>query len=101
MISPSSIDVKDLKVHFPVKKGKKPRRQENLTVFLFNCNGKYALCRREDSGLLAGLWEFPNVPGKLETAQALELKREKANKRKAEAAAHRRNVKTGKRRTTK
>ncbi|MBE6968084.1 MAG: 50S ribosomal protein L7 [Ruminococcaceae bacterium] len=36
-----------------------------------------------------------------ETAQALELKREKANKRKAEAAAHRRNVKTGKRRTTK
>ena len=36
-----------------------------------------------------------------ETAQALELKREKADKRKAEAAAHRRNVKTGKRRTTK
>lgn len=36
-----------------------------------------------------------------ETARELEAKREKADKRKAEAAAHRRNVKTGKRRTTK
>lgn len=41
-------------------------------MFLFSCEGLYALSKRPPSGLLAELWEFPNVSGKLELPQALE-----------------------------
>ena len=57
---------------FPVKLPKKGKRVEERTVFILSCDGKYALHRRPEQGLLAGLWEFPNVPDKLEPAQALE-----------------------------
>jgi len=40
-------------------------------VFLLSCEGRFALERREDKGLLAGLWQFPNVPGALEEEAAL------------------------------
>jgi len=56
----------------PVKLPKKGRKEEDLTVFIFSCEGKYALCKRGSSGLLADLWEFPNVPGSLSVEQALE-----------------------------
>lgn len=49
----------------PVKAPKKARRVQEKTVFLLLQNGKTALRRREDGGLLAGLWEFPNVDGTL------------------------------------
>ena len=55
----------------PVKSPKKQRKAEEKTVFILSCNGKYALQRRPDKGLLAGLWQFPNVPGKLDTESAL------------------------------
>ena len=55
----------------PVKAPKKEKRQEDRTVFLLRCDGRYALEKRPDTGLLAGLWQFPNVPGRLDTAQAL------------------------------
>ena len=57
---------------FPVKKPKKARKTEEMTVFLLFCDGKVALQKRPDSGLLAGLWQFPNVPGILNTEAALE-----------------------------
>ena len=41
-------------------------------MLILSCDGRYALQKRPASGLLAGLWQFPNVPGHLETAQALE-----------------------------
>ena len=56
---------------FPVKSPKKEKKVEEKTVFIFSCDGRYALRKRPDTGLLAGLWEFPNVPGKLDTADAL------------------------------
>ena len=56
---------------FPVKSPKKEKRVEEKTVFILSCDGHYALRKRPDTGLLAGLWEFPNVPGKLETGDAL------------------------------
>ena len=56
----------------PVKLPKKEKRIEEKTVFILRCNGRYALEKRPDSGLLAGLWQFPNVPGMLETADALQ-----------------------------
>ena len=57
---------------YPVKLPKKGKRTEEKTVFILSCDGRYALQKRPDTGLLAGLWQFPNVAGKLETAQALE-----------------------------
>ena len=56
----------------PVRTAKKPRRQETMTVFLLESDRGLAICKRPGRGLLAGLWEFPHVPGKLEAAQALE-----------------------------
>jgi len=55
----------------PVKAPKKEKRQEDRTVFIFSCDGRYALEKRPDNGLLAGLWQFPNVAGKLDMTQAL------------------------------
>ena len=59
----------------PVKSPKKDRRTEEKTVFILRCDGKYALKKRDDTGLLAGLWQFPDVPGKLSLEQALEAAR--------------------------
>ena len=56
---------------FPVKLPKKEKRIEEMTVFILSCDGKYALQKRPAKGLLASLWQFPNVSGKLETAGAL------------------------------
>ncbi len=47
----------------PVKTPKKPRKIEERRVFLLFAEDKVALRRREKKGLLAGLWEFPNVLG--------------------------------------
>ena len=38
-------------------------------MFILRREGKYAVCRRGATGLLAGLWEFPNVPGMLTLPQ--------------------------------
>ena len=56
---------------FPVKLPKRAKREEEMTVFILRCDGEFALQKRQDSGLLAGLWQYPNMPGKLETEQAL------------------------------
>ena len=58
---------------YPVRAAKRARRTEQLTVFVFDCGGSYALRKRKASGLLAGLWEFPNVPGHLKAQAALDL----------------------------
>lgn len=55
----------------PVKMPKKGRRVEEKTVFILSCDGKYALCKRPDKGLLAGMWQFPETPGILELPQAI------------------------------
>ena len=55
----------------PVKTPKKARRVEEKTVFILSCDGAYALVKRPNKGLLAGLWQFPEVPGILELPQAI------------------------------
>lgn len=45
----------------PVRPEKKPRRIENRTVLLLFCRGKVAILKRPQTGLLAGLYEFPNM----------------------------------------
>ena len=49
----------------PVKAAKKPRRIEEMAVYLLERDGRIALRKRPGKGLLAGLWEFPNVSGAL------------------------------------
>lgn len=55
----------------PVKSPKKARRSEDHTVLLLSCRGKYAICRRQERGLLAGLWEFPNATGHMSASEAI------------------------------
>ncbi len=47
----------------PVRAPRKDRRVEEKTVLLLEHDGLYALRRRGDTGLLAGMWEFPNLDG--------------------------------------
>ncbi len=49
----------------PVRKIKTKRRKEQKTVFLLEYKGKIAIRKRESKGLLANLYEFPNVDEKL------------------------------------
>lgn len=58
---------------FPVKTPKSQRRTEDRTVLILSCEGRYGLCKRPDSGLLAGLWQFPDTAGHLEPEQALQF----------------------------
>ena len=55
----------------PVKLPKKQRREEDKTVLILSCEGRYALVKRQNKGLLAGLWQFPDVSGILDAQQAL------------------------------
>ncbi len=51
---------------YPVRSPKKERRIEERTVFLLRSpDGRYYLRKRPGDGLLAGLWEFPGLPGRL------------------------------------
>lgn len=55
----------------PVKAKKTKRRIEEKTVFLLREDKKVALHKRDNSGLLAGLYEFPNTKGHLNKEEAL------------------------------
>ena len=48
-------------MQLPVKAAKKERRIEKRIVYLLSCDGRFLLHRRKPEGLLAGMWEFPNV----------------------------------------
>ncbi len=55
-------------MELPKKSPKKERRYDDYTVFILSCNEKFALNKRPNHGLLAGLWEFPNCPRQLSEA---------------------------------
>lgn len=55
----------------PVKAPKKEKRTEEKTVFILRCGTRIAVRRRPEQGLLAGLWELPNVDEKCSAQQAL------------------------------
>ena len=59
----------DIQMQIPVKAAKKPRKIEEKTILLIELDGKYAIAKRAKKGLLAGLWEFPNMEGKLTKGQ--------------------------------
>ena len=58
-------------LRFPVKLPKAEKRVEARTVFLLRCGESYAICRRDETGLLAGLWELPNCAGALAVGEAV------------------------------
>lgn len=49
----------------PVRKQKIKRKEEEKSVFLLEWNQEIALQKRKDTGLLAGMYEFPNINRKL------------------------------------
>ena len=57
----------------PVKTPKKPRKVEERTVLLLLEGDRVAIEKRPDQGLLASLYQFPNVEGKLEEADVRAL----------------------------
>ena len=60
-------------MELPIKTPKNERKIQNITLFVFSYGDKIAIRRRNNQGLLAGLWEFPNVTGNLNDEQAVEL----------------------------
>lgn len=56
---------------FPVRLPKREKKLEEKTVYLLQCGDRFAICRRPENGLLAGLWQFPNEQGTLEAGDAL------------------------------
>jgi len=58
-------------MQLPVRTKKKEKREDHLTVFVLLRGDETALRQRPDEGLLAGLWEYPHVPGTLDEAQAV------------------------------
>jgi len=50
---------------YPKKKAKAKRRIEHLTILKLCAGRAFAIRKRPETGLLAGLWELPNLPGTL------------------------------------
>ena len=55
----------------PVRSEKKKRKIVDKTVFVLLTEDTVALHKRSASGLLAGMWEFPNVDAKLDKQEAV------------------------------
>ncbi|MEG2511624.1 MAG: A/G-specific adenine glycosylase [Acetivibrio sp.] len=67
---------KGIAEELPIKPPKKARRKEDKTVFILEMNDKIALHKRQEKGLLSGLWEFPNTEGKLSIERVEKLLKE-------------------------
>jgi A/G-specific adenine glycosylase len=65
--------VEGTETEYPVKKKKAERRKEEKTVLLLiDASGtdyRIAVHKRGEKGLLSGLWEFPNLPGKRDVCE--------------------------------
>jgi A/G-specific adenine glycosylase len=69
----------------PFRSKKKPRRKQEVTVFIYRYNNLYGLRQRPDTGLLASMYEFPNVEVKLNIN---DLKKEYPNIIKLSSSKH-------------
>lgn len=57
--------------NYPVRAPKVARREEEKTVWILHCGDTYALEKRPASGLLAGLWQYPNISEPYSAQQAI------------------------------
>lgn len=62
----------NLTAEIPVKKKAKARKIEDRTVLIFKDDDKIAIRKRPAKGLLAGLYEFPNLEGQLSMDEVTE-----------------------------
>lgn len=62
---------KGIQTELPVRTKAKARRIEKRTVLIFKDGDKVAIKKRPDKGLLAGLYELPNVQGHLTQEQVI------------------------------
>ena len=77
----------------PVKAPKRAKRVEEKTVYILRCGDRYALRKRPNKGLLAGLWEFPNIPGRFSPEEALkELEKLGIQPKQLEKAVSRKHI---------
>ncbi|HBN55832.1 MAG TPA: A/G-specific adenine glycosylase [Lachnospiraceae bacterium] len=60
----------------PVRKAKKERKVEKRTVFVLRDGDKVAIRKRPLKGLLAGMYELPNLSGSLTQEEALDYIKE-------------------------
>ena len=61
----------DIWRNLPVRSEKKKRKIVDKTVFILLTEDTVALHKRSASGLLAGMWEFPNLDVKLDKQEAV------------------------------
>ena len=62
---------------YPVRKKARERRVEQRTILVIRAGERVTLTRREDKGLLAGMYEFPNLSGRLNRKAVLQAVAEK------------------------
>ena len=61
-----------MEMDFPRKKPPKERRLENHTILLIQDGSRLVFRKRPSKGLLAGLYEFPNLSGHLDRQEVLD-----------------------------
>ena len=59
-------------IEYPVKSKAKKRKQEDKTVLVIQDGNKVILRKRPSKGLLAGMYEFPNLEGHLSEKEVLQ-----------------------------
>jgi len=57
---------------FPQKAAAKAKKREAHTILLLKLGNRIALHKRPNQGLLAGLWEFPNLTGQVDQSKVNE-----------------------------
>lgn len=62
---------------YPKKGSKRPRSIEEKTILVIRDENKAALHKRPDKGLLAGLYEFPSMPGHRSAEEVISWLKEK------------------------
>ena len=65
-----------IELELPVKRKAKERRIEKKTVFIFQDGDHVAIKKRPAKGLLAGLYELPNVEGHLTEDEAIQYSKQ-------------------------
>jgi len=76
-------------LEYPVKKKKAARKIEVKTVLLLRCHDKIAIGKRENKGILSGMWELPNLEGNLTKEQICEwLNKQEITVKTIEKAVH-------------
>ena len=63
---------KGIMMELPIKDKKQQRKKEEKTVLLLVSGNEMALRKRADKGLLAKMWEYPWLEGKLSAAECRE-----------------------------